>query len=172
MAAPGTPAPEAPAPNAPAPEPPVHVAAKADISVLLKRPDFLAAAAAKRWSAPGLVVQARPRRPGDKGTGARVGYTCSKKVGNAVARNRAKRRLRAAAAEALPGLARIGWDYVLIGRHEATAARPFPELVQDVVEALEKLHAGKGRDGGPPRRKNHGRGKGKPAPKPAPTGKA
>ncbi|MEM6355953.1 MAG: ribonuclease P protein component [Pseudomonadota bacterium] len=71
----------------------------------------------------------------------RVGYTCSKKVGNAVARNRAKRRLRAAALELLPSLARPGWDYVLIGRAGVTADRSFEALVGDLREALAKVHA-------------------------------
>ena len=130
------------------------------LSTLLRRADFLKAASARRWSAPSVVVQARRRKPEETAQGARIGYTCSKKVGNAVARNRAKRRLRAAAAEALPGRARAGWDYVLIGRREETAARPFPQLVADLEQALDKLHAGKGKPGGPPRRKGHGRGKG------------
>ena len=71
-------------------------------------------------------MQARRRDADEAPDGIRVGYTCSKKVGNAVARNRAKRRLRAAARAVIPGLGRPGWDYVLIGRPEATAARPFP----------------------------------------------
>lgn len=121
------------------------------LSTLLRRGDFVAASRAQRWSMPGLVMQARRRRDDEPATGARIGYTCSKKVGNAVARNRAKRRLRAAAAEAMPGLALAGWDYVLIGRHEATAARDFRALVADVRESLDRLHAGKGRDSGPPK---------------------
>lgn len=113
------------------------------LRTLLKRRDFLAAARARRWAAPGMVVQGRRRRDGEPTPAAetRVGYTCSKKVGNAVRRNRAKRRLRAAARDVLPRLGRPGWDYVLIGRHEATAARPFPALLGDLETALAKLHA-------------------------------
>lgn len=86
---------------------------------------------------PGVIVQGRPR-----GEGApRVGYTCSKKVGNAVARNRAKRRLREAARAVIPELGHEGWDYVLIGRQGATAARAFPDLVRDLTTALARLHA-------------------------------
>lgn len=88
-----------------------------------------------------MTVQARRRDPAEPATGIRVGYTCSKKVGNAVARNRAKRRLRAAAREVVPGLGRPGWDYVLIGRPEITAARPFPLLCEDLATALKAAHA-------------------------------
>ncbi len=114
-------------------------------ATLLKRRDFLAAARARRWAAPGMVVQGRARASDEAPGAIRVGYTCSKKVGGAVARNRAKRRLRAAAAEAIPRLGEPGWDYVLIGRAEATAARPFPDLVADLETALDRLHSGKGR---------------------------
>lgn len=71
---------------------------------------------------------------------ARIGFTVSKKVGNAVARNRAKRRLRAAAAAVLPVRAAPGMDYVLIGR-QATLARPFDELKADLATALTRLRA-------------------------------
>lgn len=112
--------------------------------IIQKRRDFvLAANRGQRLGLPGLNLQARPRRgdePADPAE-ARIGYTCSKKVGGAVQRNRAKRRLRAAAAQALPGLARPGWDYVLIGRRDATAERPFLELVADLAEGVARLHA-------------------------------
>lgn len=107
---------------------------------LKKRRDFLACAKARRWVAPGFVLQAR-RRPGDDPGAARVGYTCSKKVGGAVVRNRAKRRLRALAAEALPERVRTGWDYVLIGRAGVTITNPFDELKADLETALDKVHA-------------------------------
>lgn len=104
---------------------------------LKKRRDFLTAARAHRWVTPSMVVQGRPR--GDHAA-PRIGYTCSKKVGGAVQRNRAKRRLRAAAAAMLPDKGRPGWDYVLIGRRDATAARPFPLLLSDLETALDRLH--------------------------------
>ncbi len=107
---------------------------------LKSRRDFLACARARRWAAPGLIVQGRQRREGEA-DGIRVGYTCSKKVGNAVARNRAKRRLRAAAAGVVPGHGRDGWDYVLIGRTGATATRRFADLVDDLRTALDRVHA-------------------------------
>ena len=102
------------------------------------RRDFLACARARRWAAPGLILQGRDRGDGDP---IRVGYTCSKKVGNAVARNRAKRRLRAAASEIIGTKGQAGWDYVLIGRSGATAARPFKDLLGDIETALAKIHA-------------------------------
>jgi len=108
------------------------------VSVLRKRADFLAAARARRQGTASMMVQARKR--GEDGLGMRVGFTCSKKVGNAVARNRAKRRLRAAAHEVLPVSGRIGWDYVLIGRKDFTAERPFEALKGDLIHALKKLH--------------------------------
>lgn len=112
------------------------------LPVLQKRAEFVAASRALRWSAPSLNLQARRRDPGETGDPApRVGYTCSKKVGNAVARNRAKRRLRAAADHVLPRLARPGWDYVLIGKAQATAERPFPALLADLEGALARIHA-------------------------------
>ncbi|MEO0751027.1 MAG: ribonuclease P protein component [Pseudomonadota bacterium] len=108
------------------------------VSTLKKRGEFLALNRAKRQAMPTMVVQARDRRDGTPDV--RVGYTCSKKLGNAVARNRAKRRLRAAAQQVLNAQARPGWDYALIGRAGATAERPFEELTQHLATALRKLH--------------------------------
>ena len=78
----------------------------------------------------------------DRGDGAppRVGFTCSKKVGNAVARNRAKRRLRSLAAEVLAPIALTGWDYVLIGRRDVTATRDYRLMGADLARAAGKLH--------------------------------
>ncbi len=111
---------------------------------LQRRPEFLrVAASGRKWSTPGLVLQAdrRPAEATPSGSGAeapRVGFTCSRRVGGAVVRNRAKRRLRAIADELLPGLALAGMDYVLIGR-QATPSRPFALLKADLVEALERV---------------------------------
>jgi ribonuclease P protein component len=70
----------------------------------------------------------------------RLGITASRKVGNAVARNRARRRLREAARLVLPTNAAPGHDYVLIGR-AATLERPFGMLVADMQSALRRLRA-------------------------------
>lgn len=105
--------------------------------VLTKRADFVRAAGARRQSTPGFTLQARAR--GDDGP-LRVGFTCSRKVGDAVARNRAKRRLRAAARDVLARDGRAGWDYVLVGRPGATAARPFADLLADLAGALVRAH--------------------------------
>lgn len=111
------------------------------ITVIQKRRDFLAASRAKRQARPSMVVQARKRKADEPSVSpVRVGYTCSKKVGNAVARNRAKRRLREAARLILPHHAKPGWDYVLIGRKDGTAEREFTALLDDLRGALAKLH--------------------------------
>ena len=86
---------------------------------------------------PGLVLQAAALPPGS-GETVRVGFTASRKVGNAVRRNRAKRRLRAAAADVLARDGRQGTDYVLIAR-AATGERPYPELVRDLETALRQI---------------------------------
>lgn len=109
------------------------------MTVLTKRADFLKAARAKRASTAAFTLQARQRGAGEA-EGIRVGFTCSKKVGNAVARNRAKRRLREIARLVLPQYGRDGFDYVLIGRPSVTAAHPFVEMQEDLRRALEKVH--------------------------------
>jgi ribonuclease P protein component len=107
-----------------------------------RRADFLRAAQARRQGTAGFLLQARRRAPDEAGDAIRVGFTASRKVGNAVARNRAKRRLRAAAHAVLPGAGRPGWDYVLVARPEGTAARPYRDLVADLRWALDRVHRG------------------------------
>jgi ribonuclease P protein component len=105
---------------------------------LKRRAEFLRVAAANRKCAtPGLVLQAALREDGGE---ARVGFTVSRKVGDAVRRNRARRRLRAAADRLLPACAAAGRDYVIIGR-PATLDRPFDALLGDLEQALARLGA-------------------------------
>lgn len=98
-----------------------------------------------------MVVQVRDR-PGHQQTGSqiRVGFTTSKKVGNAVVRNRTRRRLRALADRIIPVNCKPGVDIVLIGR-ASTAKRSFDALERDLLKCLQKLDAlvgatGKGQD--------------------------
>ncbi|MCP1167877.1 ribonuclease P protein component [Limimaricola sp. ASW11-118] len=109
------------------------------VDKLRKRPDFLRAARALRQGTTGFHLQGNPRRDGAETM--RVGFTCSKKVGNAVARNRAKRRLREVARRVLPEQGRAGWDYVLIGRAEVTAAHDLEQMCRDLEWALSRVHA-------------------------------
>ncbi|WP_449044985.1 ribonuclease P protein component [Paracoccus versutus] len=114
------------------------------LETLRKRADFLRAASARRQGTAGFLLQARRRPEGEAGQVIRVGFTCSKKLGNAVMRNRAKRRLRALAREVMPGAARPGWDYVLVGRPGATVERGFAELRADLAAALSRVHGARG----------------------------
>ena len=101
---------------------------------LKKRAEFLRVrAGGQRWAAPGLVLQMRARD--DEGP-MRVGYTVSKKVGNAVERNRVRRRLRAAVRESLGR--RPGRDYVVIGRR-AALSRQWDALVGDLRAAADRV---------------------------------
>lgn len=110
------------------------------LTVLNQRADFVKASKGLRHAAPGFHLQARQREPDETATGLRVGFTCSKKVGNAVARNRAKRRLREIARLTLPQHGRVGWDYVLVGRADATATVDFARMTEDLHHALVRVH--------------------------------
>jgi ribonuclease P protein component len=112
------------------------------------RPDFLAAAQALHCARGAIVAQARPR--GDETPTIRVGFTATKRIGNAVTRNRAKRRLREAARALMPLFGVPGCDYVLIARG-GTTSRPWGRLLDDLKNALITLAADLGaRPGGAP----------------------
>lgn len=103
---------------------------------LTRRPQFLAAAKGRSEARGAVVVQRLDRDDADPAVG--VGFTATRKVGGAVVRNRAKRRLREAARRLLPLLASPGSDYVLIARM-GTADRDWTRLLDDVTSALTRL---------------------------------
>ena len=112
---------------------------------LKRRRDFLhLARTGRKWAAPGLVLQAKQRTegpdsvPGMDADAMRIGFTVSRKVGNAVVRNRARRRLKAAAEKIFPAHGKPGFDYVVIGR-ATTPKRPWPALQDDMIAALKKV---------------------------------
>lgn len=120
---------------------------------LRRRAEFLRVARTrKRYAAPGLVLQVR-QWTRDEGIGSEatvgLGFTVSKKVGNAVERNRARRRLKAVAAEIMPRCAKADRDYVVIGRR-AALQRPYRALLADLHAALQHTgaHRGSGVAGG------------------------
>jgi ribonuclease P protein component len=107
------------------------------IERLKKRADFLACAKAPSCARGAVVVQARAR---DDRPLARAGFTATKRIGGAVERNRAKRRMREAARLLMPAHARPGFDYVFIARGGLTT-RPWERLLDDVKSALIRLAA-------------------------------
>ena len=114
-----------------------------------KRSDFLRAArSGRKWAAAGLVLQACERAAtaarDEEAAAMRVGFTASRKVGNAVARNRARRRLKALSQELLPLRGRPGRDYVLIARAE-TLRRPYAQLLSDLRTALGRVDGNRGK---------------------------
>jgi ribonuclease P protein component len=107
---------------------------------LKDRGDFLRAARGVRRVAPGVTLEvcttpSKWVKPGR----LRVGFTATKRLGIAVVRNRARRRLRAAAAEVLPLYGLAGNDYVLVARAE-TLSRPYESLLSDLASALQAAH--------------------------------
>ena len=106
---------------------------------LKRRADFLRVADGRRkWVTPGLILQTLARAPADNASDAiRVGLTATRKIGNAVVRNRARRRLRAAVADVMTRHAAVGFDYVLIARAE-TPKRPYAALLEDLETALRR----------------------------------
>ena len=118
------------------------------ISVLTRRADFLAANRGLRVARPGFVLLARP----NGGAGKRYGITVTKKIGNAVVRNRMKRRFRELLRAALPEHGLADHDHVLIGR-DGGVERDFARLGEELEQALARVAAGKG---DPPRRPRQG----------------
>lgn len=112
------------------------------IDRLKKRAEFLAAQKARAVARGAVLVQARDRADGT--SLVRVGFTATKRIGGAVVRNRAKRRLREAARALVPVLGRPGHDYVFIARGSVTS-RPWAALLDDVKSALISLAADKDR---------------------------
>ena len=103
---------------------------------LKRRAEFLRVAKTGRKAAmPGLVLQAMAQP--EPGSPARLGFTVTKKVGNAVIRNRTRRRLKEAARLLLRERPVAGVDLVLIGR-DTTRDRPFPALIDDLRRALDR----------------------------------
>jgi ribonuclease P protein component len=108
---------------------------------LRQRADFLAAATATKVPAKAFVLQVRDRREDGP---VRIGFTVSKKVGNAVERNRVRRRLREVVKLTPAENMHPGHDYVLIGRR-AGLDWPFDRMVEDFKGALRRLHEGRAR---------------------------
>jgi ribonuclease P protein component len=113
---------------------------RARLGRLPARRDFLRVQAGRRCATPGFVLQVAPLPAGLAPPAIRVGFTVSRKVGDAVTRNRVRRRLREMARLVIPGQARSGLDYVLIGRR-AAIRRDFAQLQCDLIEALKKVRA-------------------------------
>ena len=113
---------------------------------LKNRGDFLRVAGTKiSWVTPAFVLQIAPQPQDIESSGFRVGFTASRKVGNSVARNRAKRRLREIVEKTFPQLAKPGCDYVVIARNKSLTL-PFETILQDMEKALKHIHQAKPRD--------------------------
>ena len=110
---------------------------------IIKRSDFISISSKLRARATGLNLQAAKRPEKDFPNMShliRIGFTCSRKVGNAVRRNAAKRRLRHVARDCLPLVGQIGWDYVVIGRYKETEEMDFNDLKRSFKTAINQIH--------------------------------
>jgi len=111
------------------------------IGRLQKRAEFLRTRGGRSWTGPSLVLQAR-RKERDGPDAARFGFTATKRLGSAVRRNRARRRLKEAVKLTAPDHARAGYDYVVIAR-QGTLTHTFPDIVKELKTALRKVHTNK-----------------------------
>ncbi|RUO99997.1 MAG: ribonuclease P protein component [Hyphomicrobium sp.] len=115
---------------------------------LKARSEFLAVRGGRRQSTPAFLIEMRersaagPARGSRDAIGPRFGFTITKKIGNAVTRNRIRRRLKAAFASEIKNKTLGACDYVVVARH-AALERPFDLLLQDVDRAISALHASK-----------------------------
>lgn len=110
------------------------------LPTLKARAEFLAVRGGRRLSTPAFLVEMRSRPEGaDRVAGPRFGFTITKKIGNAVTRNRIRRRLKAAFAAYAEKHAQPSCDYVVVARH-AALDRPFALLLEDVTRAFAALH--------------------------------
>jgi ribonuclease P protein component len=110
------------------------------LRTLKSRPEFLAVRGGRRSSTPAFLIEMRERTaPAGDESGARFGFTITKKIGNAVTRNRIRRRLKAAFAAKAGEHARQTCDYVIVARI-AALDRPFALLLEDVARAFAALH--------------------------------
>ncbi len=136
--------------------------------VSLKRADFLAAARGRQVEKQGFILQSiqRPREPATaeppeaRALAARFGFTISRRVGNAVVRNRIRRRLREAVRIAAPDHAKEGKDYFLIARRAALDL-PFARLTSDLADGIDRIERGEGTTGRGARQRSGGKADGR-----------
>lgn len=118
------------------------------IATLKARKEYLWVRGGRKWATPSLVLQGRQRskltsgKAKDKNThelSPRFGFTVTRRIGNAVVRNRIKRRLRETVRQLAPDYAKYDYDYVLIGRQGALK-RSFTDILRDLQTAFPKVH--------------------------------
>jgi ribonuclease P protein component len=108
------------------------------LATIKVRADFLRIRGGAKWNTPGFLIEAKAAR--DPDGPPRFGFTVTKKLGNAVVRNRIRRRLKEAVRKAQINLAWQGFDYVVVGRPPAFDL-PFDRLVADIETGLKRVHA-------------------------------
>ncbi|MEZ5707897.1 MAG: ribonuclease P protein component [Blastomonas sp.] len=122
-------------------------------ATITRRADFLAANRGMRSVTPGFILLVHPNPA--NGDAMRAGFTVTRKIGNAVVRNRMKRRLRALTRQWLPDHGIAGADHVLIGRASGIE-RNFAQMGEEFRSALSRIRQGKSAAAPGPRRKPHG----------------